>query len=187
MKLLIGIGSFLYSFGGYKAPFFLFGIIVLLCLPFNWYFLDKINDTDDDKEEDSLSNESETEQIKATYWNMIKIPKIFVICIVIVVMALAAAILEPTLEPHLRKLGLKQEIIGLEFILSSTAYALSTPVVGYFSSRIENKFSFMLIGTSIATSGLIIIGPSKILFFLSPNTLFSTIGIVLIQFGHGVG
>ena len=146
-----GIGSFLYHFGGYKLPFYAFGTIVLLCLPFNWYFLENINQTDNsDDSKESSSNGSEVELIKTTYWGLIRIPKIFVICMVVVVMSLAQSYLEPTFEPHLRTtFGLKQEMVGLEFLLGSTAYAISTPIVGYVATRTKNKFLVMLVGTLI--------------------------------------
>lgn len=146
-----GIGSFLFHFGGYRLPFYVFGSIVLLCLPFNWYFLENINETDElDDGKESSSNGSENEAIDTTYWRLIKIPKILVICMVIVVMSLAQSVLEPTLEPHLRKtFGLKQEYVGLEFLLSSTSYAISTPLVGYVATKTKNKFIIMLVGTLI--------------------------------------
>lgn len=148
-----------------------------------------ISDVDSlEDEKDASSNGSESDQIKTTYWRLLKIPKIFVICMVIVVMSLASAFLEPTFEPHLRKtFDLKTTYVGLEFLLGSTSYALSTPVVGFASTKTKNKFSFMLVGTVITTIGLLIIGPSNMIYFVQPSLWLSTVGNVLVQFGHGVG
>lgn len=106
---------------------------------------------------------------------------------VIVVMSLAQSYLEPTFEPHLRTtFGLKQEMVGLFFLLGSTSYAISTPVVGYVATETKNVFIIMIVGTLITLVGLLIIGPSPLLYFASPSVWISVVGLVLISFGHGV-
>lgn len=141
--------------GGYKTPFFVFGAIVLLCFPINWYILaelDEIPEMDDA----SSSSDSETETVKATYDGMLKIPQISVICTIIVAMALAMSFLEPTFEPHMRKTyGASEATVGWEFAISSLAYALSTPAVGYATSQFRNKFTIMLIGVLITLGRLL--------------------------------
>ena len=132
-------------------PFFVFGFIVLLCFPMSWYFLASLHELPEpDDEKDCSSSDSETETVKATYDGMLRIPEILVICLVIVTMALAMSFLEPTFEPHMRKqYNVSESTVGFEFAVSSIAYAMSTPMVGYVSSFFPNKFTIMLIGTLV--------------------------------------
>lgn len=175
--------------GGYKTPFFVFGTIVLLCFPMNWFFLvdlDEIPDRCPEEDDESSSSDSETESVKATYDGMLKIPQILLICLIIVTMALAMSFLEPTFEPHMRKAyDASEAVVGWEFAISSIAYSMSAPCVGYATSRFKNKFIIMLIGALITLVGLLIIGPSP-LIFLPSNFYISSLGMICISFGHGM-
>lgn len=142
-------GTSLFVIGGYKAPFFVFGALVLLCFPMSWYFLKNLDEMPE-PDEDCSSSGSDAETVKATYDGMLRIPQIPVICLVIVTMALAMSFLEPTFEPHMRKAyNVSESVVGYEFAFSSVAYATSTPVVGYATSKFKNKFTIMLIGVLI--------------------------------------
>ena len=133
----------------------MFGSIVLLCFPMSWYFLVSLDEMPDPDDDDSSSSGSDTEMVKATYNGMFRIPEISVICLVIVTMALAMSFLEPTFEPHMRKqYDVSESTVGIEFAISSVAYAMSTPVVGHATSRFRNKFNIMLIGTLITLGRL---------------------------------
>lgn len=191
LGLILGpaIGSFLFHFGNYTLPFYFFSIVMLLCFPFNLYFLENINkmDVPADSNETSSNSSDNDRKKKATYWSIIKIPKIFVICLVIVVMSLAQSYLEPTFEPHMRTaFGYSQETVGIFFLVGSMSYAISTPVVGYFATKTANKFIVMMVGTVITLVGLLMIGPSPIIYFAPKSVYISIIGLILISFGHGV-
>ena len=136
-------------------PFFVFGAVVLLCFPINWYFLVGLDEIPESENDQSSSSSSETETVKATYDGMLRIPQIPVICLIIVAMALAMSFLEPTFEPHMRKTyNVSEAVVGTEFAISSIAYAMSTPVVGYATSKFRNKFIIMLIGALITLGRL---------------------------------
>ena len=136
--------------GGYKMPFFVFGMIVLLCFPMNWYFLVALDEVPEPDDDESCSSDSESETVKATYDGMLRIPEIPVICLIIGAMALAMSFLEPTFEPHMRKAyNVSEAVVSWEFAISSIAYSMSTPVVGYATSKFRNKFIIMLIGALI--------------------------------------
>ncbi|XP_063393718.1 MFS-type transporter SLC18B1-like [Cydia fagiglandana] len=140
------IGSLLYSIGGFGLPFYSIGIIMVLIVPVNCLLLT-------DCEEIVTGSKS------ASVMGLFKIPSIMVTGLVIVVASNTWAFLDPTLEPHMRQLGLTTNQIGLVFLLFSSLYGIFSPIWGWVADRVHNHWCMMIWGLFLITVGLLLLGP----------------------------
>lgn len=128
----------------------------------------------------SISNESYQEQLN--YWKLIKIPSVLIISLVIIVISQSQGFLDPTVEPHLRTFGIEPWLVGIAFLIMSTAYAICSPFIGWWASKVKNKFIIMLIGLIITFIGLLLVGPTTIIS-TQPSIYYSFTGMVIIGIG----
>ena len=108
---------------------------------------------------------------RLSYQNLLRMPQVLLICLVIIVISQSQGFLDPTIEPHLRRYGLRPSLVGLIFLLMSAAYALTSPLIGWWSSRSQNKLAIMAFGCFITWIGLTLVGPSRLTRF-EPSILF---------------
>ncbi|GFX89217.1 MFS-type transporter SLC18B1 [Trichonephila clavipes] len=139
--------------GGFGLPFFTLGGFVVFIVPLCWYMLRNIKDP------------SIVLNTSVSYKKLLSMPHVIVVCLILVVASQAQGFIDPTLEPHMRQYNLDPSIIGLLFLLLSGAYGLSSPIVGWVSGKMENKYPIMIVGLSIITLSMLLMGPSEFLPF----------------------
>ncbi|XP_023209760.1 MFS-type transporter SLC18B1-like [Centruroides sculpturatus] len=91
MSLGPAIGGSLYALGGYGLPFFILGSVVVINIPISWLLLRNIS---------SMPND---ETSTTTYLQLLSIPKVWIVCVILMVAAQTQGFLDPTLEPHMRQ------------------------------------------------------------------------------------
>ncbi|XP_054718055.1 MFS-type transporter SLC18B1-like [Uloborus diversus] len=151
MSIGPAIGGALYAVGGFGLPFFTLGGFVMLIVPLLWYLMRNVEDPE------VVLNTS------VSYKKLLSMPHVIVVCLILAVASQAQGFIDPTLEPHMRQYNLDTSIIGLLFLLLSGAYALSSPVVGWVSGKVENKYPIMIIGLILVTAAMLLLGPSEFL------------------------
>ncbi|XP_067013880.2 MFS-type transporter SLC18B1 [Anabrus simplex] len=152
------IGGLLYSVGGFELPFYSLGILMVLIVPVNFCLLPAGDACSVGKSTGSLMK-------------LIKLPSVIIISMVIVVISNTWGFLDPTLEPHLREFDLSPEKVGLIFLLFSALYGVFSPIWGWLADRVNNHWSMMVVGLAVCSVGLLLLGPSPLLPFLS-NTVW---------------
>nr|XP_022912860.1 MFS-type transporter SLC18B1-like [Onthophagus taurus]XP_022912871.1 MFS-type transporter SLC18B1-like [Onthophagus taurus] len=157
MSIGPALGGFLYSIGGFEAPFFVLGATMVCAIPINMFLLKPVEHCD-------VSNQN------TSMLSLVKVPAVLVIGLVIVVTSSAWAFLDPTLEPHLREFDLSPEHVGLIFLLFSALYGIFSPIWGWLADRVFNHWHMMALGLIFSSFGLLLLGPSPLFNFL-PNSL----------------
>lgn len=151
MSLGPAIGGSLYSLGGYGLPFFTLGSIVVLNIPISWCLLRNISPiTNGDKS-------------STTYFKLLSIPKVWIVCAILMTSAQTQGFLDPTLEPHMRQYNLGPGLVGLVFLLMSAAYGIFSPLTGWITGRMNNNYPIMIIGLIIMLASLLVLGPAPFL------------------------
>lgn len=69
------------------------------------------------------------------------------------------------------------------FFIGSSTYVICTLVLGKYLGEIKYQYGVMLIGIFVTILSLLVIGPSEVLFFLSPGLLNTSLGMVLMGLG----
>lgn len=111
-----------------------------------------------------------------SYFKIIKIPKIFINGMVVIVVAMLISFLDPTLEPHMRMIGLTPSYVSLIFLIMSATYTISSPIIGWFANRIPNKFQIMTLGLLLLSAEFLFLGPAE---FLGFDTSFTQTSITM--------
>lgn len=169
MSIGPAIGGALYAVGGFGLPFFTLGGCVILIVPCCWYILRNVEDP-----KVVLST-------SVSYKKLLSMPHVVVVCVILAVASQAQGFIDPTLEPHMRQYNLDTSIIGLLFLLLSGAYAISSPIVGWVSGRVENKYPIMIVGLILVTFSLLLLGPSDFLPF-EGSVWLSVVALTLMGF-----
>ena len=190
MSLGPAIGSGLFSIGGYGLPFYTLGSFILLNIPLCFFIIEPIDHSlerpvkgdDIDGQDDTTSQEC----VKTSYFSLISIPQVAVISLVVVVVSQSQGFLDPTVEPHFRhQYDLGTGFVGIVFLLMSFAYAILSPITGWFATKMDNKYPLMIIGLLLSAVGLVLLGPSWFIP-LSPNPWISTTSMVVMGFAYAI-
>ncbi|KAH9525868.1 acid phosphatase det1, partial [Dermatophagoides farinae] len=163
------IGGFLYNIGGYGLPFYVLGTIMLVNIPLCYNI--------------SLLLLIDCERLKSpmnAYFRLLSIIKVIINCCVIVVVAQSLSYLDPTIEPHLRSIGLGTNLVSLIFLILSATYTLSSPFIGWISQMVPNKFQIMAIGLLLMGLEFLFLGPAKM---IPMETNFTQTAIVMALIG----
>jgi MFS family permease len=128
---------------------------------------------------------SDTTQTRTTYCGLISIPKVVIMCLVLMTATTTQGFLDPTIEPHFRQYGIAPEYVGLVFLTMSAAYTISSPISGWFAGRIENKAPLMVIGLMVTSFGYVLLGPSKFLG-LEPSFWLSSISMMILGLAYSL-
>jgi MFS family permease len=113
------------------------------------------------------------------------IPQVLVVGSVVVIVSQTISFLDPTVEPHFREMNISPEYVSIVFLLLSAAYTITSPIVGWFSGLVENKFPIMALGLLLSSFGLLFIGPS-FLIPLNPSLLISIASMALIGVAYAI-
>ncbi|CAN8026590.1 unnamed protein product [Ixodes persulcatus] len=166
MSLGPAIGGALYSVGGFGLPFYILGCCVLLTLPISWYLMRGIQ-------------VQATEIRKESYLTLLRVPQVIVVCVILVVGSQSLGFVEPTLEPHMRReFGADTTIVGTFFLVSSAAFAICSPMVGYVCMKTEQRIPIMIIGLIIMAAAQLFMGPAP--FLGIPSNLWGTLATVAV-------
>ncbi|CAI9576756.1 unnamed protein product [Staurois parvus] len=131
LGLVLGppIGGFLYQTFGYEVPFIALGCIVFSMVPLNMYILPKYV-------ADSLPSEH-------SFWALVKLPKVMVICFTIFSLSSCLGFLDPTLSLFvIETFHLKVGYVGLVFLGLALSYSFSSPLLGMISDRLPVSISY---------------------------------------------
>lgn len=158
MSIGPALGGILYSVGGFGLPFYTLGILMVIIVPINFCLLPPGDACNMEKKSGSLRE-------------LIQVPSVIMISLVVVVISNIWGFLDPTLEPHLREFQLSPEHIGLIFLLFSALYGVFSPIWGWLADHCNNHWSMMVWGLLICTVGLLLLGPSPLIPFLT-NTIW---------------
>ncbi|XP_035210333.1 MFS-type transporter SLC18B1-like isoform X2 [Stegodyphus dumicola] len=169
MSIGPALGGALYAVGGFGLPFFTLGGLVMLVVPLCWYLLRNVKDPEG------------LMKPPVSYKKLLSMPHVVVVCLILAVSSQAQGFIDPTLEPHMRQYGLDASIVGLLFLLLSGAYAISSPIVGWVSGNVENKYPLMIIGLILVTIAMLLLGPSDILP-LQGSVWLSIVSLILMGF-----
>ncbi|XP_078068625.1 MFS-type transporter SLC18B1 [Mustelus asterias] len=148
LGLILGppIGGFLYQSFGYEVPFIALGCIILLMVPLNMCVLPTY--------EGVASKES--------FWKLLTIPKIALVCMLICSISSCIGFLDPTVSLFVtEKFNLQPGYVGLVFLGFAMSYALSSPLFGYLSDKIPRiRKWLMLIGSWLIAFSFLFLGPA---------------------------
>lgn len=110
---------------------------------------------------------SGVEHQQSSLWSLIKVPAVVIIGLVVIIVSNTWGFLDPTLEPHLRQFNLSPEKIGLIFLLFSALYGFSSPGWGWLADKVNHHWSMMMVGLLFCTVGLLLLGPTPLMPFLT--------------------
>uniref|UniRef100_A0A1B6LS52 Major facilitator superfamily (MFS) profile domain-containing protein n=1 Tax=Graphocephala atropunctata TaxID=36148 RepID=A0A1B6LS52_9HEMI len=82
------IGGVLYSIGGFGLPFYILGVIMFAVVPLDIWIL-------------PVASAEAKKSTTASLWKLVKIPAVFVVCLIIIISSNVWSFLDPVLEPHL--------------------------------------------------------------------------------------
>ncbi|KAF4521169.1 hypothetical protein B566_EDAN011619 [Ephemera danica] len=161
------LGGVLYSVGGFGLPFYTLGIIMVLFVPINFYLLPS----------------AQTGAVGAkpgSILSVLRVPSVVIIGLVVIVSANNWGFLDPTLEPHLRQFHLGAQQVGLVFLLSSAVYAGSSPLWGLLAKNVGNHWLMMFFGLLLCAAGLLTLGPSPLLPFLTSSLWLTLVSLSML-------
>ncbi|XP_009079383.1 PREDICTED: MFS-type transporter SLC18B1, partial [Acanthisitta chloris] len=173
LGLVLGppLGGFLYQSFGYEVPFITLGCIVLAMVPVNMCIL---------PDYDSIPG-------KESFWKLILLPKVVVLCLTIFSLSACLGFLDPTLSLFvLNKFKLPTGYVGLVFLGLAVSYSVSSPLLGLVSDKLPYIRKWLLIFGGLMT-GLcfFLLGPAPILHIESQLWMFVLV-LVLIGFSLGM-
>ncbi|NXC48463.1 S18B1 protein, partial [Penelope pileata] len=173
LGLVLGppLGGFLYQSFGYEIPFVTLGCVVLALVPVNMCILPKY---------DSIPS-------KESFWKLILLPKILVLCFTIFSLSSCLGFLDPTMSLFiLKKFKLPTGYVGLVFLGLALSYSLSSPLLGLLSDKMPNVRKWLLVSGGLITAlSFFLLGPAPVLHIESQLWMF-VLMLVLIGFSLGM-
>ncbi|XP_045187398.2 MFS-type transporter SLC18B1-like [Mercenaria mercenaria] len=149
------VGGVLYGLGGFYLPFVSIGGLAMVCLPFMALFVPSAA-------EDSAGN-ADKDQPRVPFTKIFCSLNGLLTTFTIVASTFMWSILDPTLEPYLRKFDLSPELIGIIFLVMACAYAVTAPLWGWVSDKVEDGRPLLVVGFLFACLGSLLIGPSPLI------------------------
>ncbi|XP_077208691.1 MFS-type transporter SLC18B1 isoform X2 [Paroedura picta] len=160
LGLVLGppIGGFLYQSFGYEVPFIVLGCIVLLMVPLNIYLLPSYDSTPS----------------KDSFWKLITIPKILLLCFTLFSLSASLGFLDPTMSLFLmEKFHMPVGYVGFAFLGLALSYSLSSPLLGFLSDKKPSSRKWLLIvGGFLTALCYFLLGPAPVLHIESKLWLF---------------
>ncbi|XP_043919731.1 MFS-type transporter SLC18B1 isoform X2 [Protopterus annectens] len=167
LGLVLGppLGGILYEKFGYEIPFIVLGCVVLLMVPLNMYTVPTYDDL----------------PIRESFWDLFRIPKISLMCLVMLSLSSALTFLDPTMSLFLiEKFHLSTSFVGLIFFAIALPYSISAPLLGYLADKFPATRKWMIIFGSLLTGiCYVFLGPAPFFHIKSSIWLFSIMMVVL--------
>ncbi|XP_060572329.1 MFS-type transporter SLC18B1-like [Ruditapes philippinarum] len=149
------VGGLLYGVDGFYLPFVSIGVLAMLCVPFMIAFIPS--------DDQAPASDSETDNEKVPFTKIFCSPNGILTVFTIVASTFMWSILDPTLEPHLRKFNLRPELVGVIFLVMAAAYAVTAPLWGWISDKLDDQRLLLMVGFLFACLGSLLIGPSPLI------------------------
>ncbi|XP_072046757.1 MFS-type transporter SLC18B1-like [Amphiura filiformis] len=143
-----GIGGLLYEVGGYEFPFLILGGSVVFAVIISLFILPK---------------QVEVHQLSGSITELLSIWFIWPILLTSFIDSACFTFFQPTMSVHLEQFYLSPMQIGLFYFATTSIYAVTTPMVGYFVDTTGWSRVVILIGLSFSSVGYLIVGPSPML------------------------
>jgi len=159
------LGGVLYGLDGFYLPFLTIGGLGMLSVPIIMCVIPR---------EIAFEDNGDTRLSLAQVFCS---PKGIITSITIVVSTSMWSILDPTLEPHLRQYQLRPEVIGLIFLVMAATYALTAPLWGWISDKLDEQRGLLILGFLFATLGSLLVGPSS---FLGLGPKYNQLWLVIV-------
>ncbi|XP_042651752.1 MFS-type transporter SLC18B1 isoform X2 [Tyto alba] len=151
LGLVLGppLGGFLYQSFDYEVPFITLGCIVLVLVPMNMCLLPKY---------DSIPS-------KDSFWKLILLPKVLLLCLTIFSLSACLGFLDPTMSLFiLKKFRLPAGYVGLVFLGLALSYSLSSPLLGLLSDKLPYLRKWLLVSGGLMTAlCFFMLGPAPVL------------------------
>ena len=168
------LGGAMYTLGGYGAPFYTLGALLLANAAASVLVMPAI--TGDTEEQTSRGGGQSYGRLVCL---VLSTPDNWFIFATIQVVSANWTAMDPSMEPYMhRTLGLRPAELSLFFLGSFAGYALSSPAWGRLSDAVDN--TFLLVAGCLAPSalGVLLIPPSPLLGLESSRLLLG-LGMVL--------
>jgi len=168
------LGGFLYEIGGFRSPFLVAGITLLVMSAVCVFLLEDKTD---------LYTSLQTEQ--SVSWKQILLcPGVMISCFGLTFAGSSWSWYQATLEPYLKNsYGLTSSQTGLVFTAFGTAYTICNPLLGYISDKGMDGLLMLIVGNSIIATAFFFLGPVPQLSALAGH-LWLTVTSITFQ---GVG
>ncbi|KAG9493493.1 hypothetical protein GDO78_001410 [Eleutherodactylus coqui] len=172
LGLVLGppIGGILYQTFGYEVPFIALGSVVLLMVPLNIFILPQY---------ESLPG-------KDSFWTLVKVPKVMLMCFSIAALSASLGFLDPTMSLFVTEtFNLEVGYVGLVFLGLALSYSISSPLLGFISDKKPALRKWLFIVGNLGTAlCFFMLGPAPIFHIESKLWLFV---FVLVLDGFCIG
>jgi MFS family permease len=158
------VGSVIFKFFGFTVLFCSFGVMFLVYLPLCYLLLPQ--------DVFKVSTRQQVRLIELLSLRVSLTQKVYMNSVLIIVSFSALGFIEPTLCGYLEDFDLSQVGCGLVFTLPTVVYALSVGVINQLCKTIDRRV-VMLIGVSLVSFGLMLLGPWTYTFL--PKSLYTTL------------
>ena len=154
------LGGFLYSWGGFSAPFIVLGLAVAPSALMLYHYMPP------DHVRIGSKGEEDEDKADVPMRTLMRNPHVMVIAVAAMLANSDYAFLEPTLGDHAQRMGLAStpDAIGMLFSVAMTSYTLSCPLIGMLAKR--ERFGprpVIVSGLALQMLGFILIGPCPLL------------------------
>ncbi|XP_073244210.1 MFS-type transporter SLC18B1-like [Porites lutea] len=171
------LGGFLYSVGGFTAPFTVIGCVMIFTTPWVFLFLRRTEKQTDEK----------TAEESTTIFKALRIPGTFISALSFAVSGCSFGYTEPIFEPYMIQLGESTVNIGLMFLLFSGVFTLSAAAVTSIVDKTKRYRGFLILGFTSFGIGYLMLGPAPFLTFLPQrNVLLVCISLAVAGLGGGI-
>ncbi|PAA93149.1 hypothetical protein BOX15_Mlig031423g1 [Macrostomum lignano] len=160
------VGGVLYGWGGFGLPFFVLGGIYLLTVPLSWPL---------------IPSDAESHHGQVSNFTLLRVPGILMMCWTVIVLGTGWSIFEPVLEPRLGSYNLSPQLIGLVFLLTAASYALSAPLFGWITERINDLNPLILASLAGCTACLAMLGPSPLFTNNAPDSATGSLALIIVS------
>ncbi|CAD5124687.1 DgyrCDS12951 [Dimorphilus gyrociliatus] len=175
LGLMIGpiFGGLLYSVDGFYLPFavtasiyFLLTIVAFFLLP-------------------SIDNNQQLTNSNISIIPLLKSPTIIVIGCLLAVAQMLLGFIDVSLAPYLQQFHLSPVQVGGIFLIAPATLALSSPIYGKICDKLGKERSVLIVGISISLIGFLLIGPSKLFFFIRCKLWLVGVSFAIAGIGWG--
>ncbi len=94
---------------------------------------------------------------------LLKIPRIFMMCVAMILCFKAPLMLEPILASHLQQFNLNLTVLGTVFLITPLTFTIIAPFLGKLVKHLRYKLLMMIGGIYCMTLNFFLLGPSPLI------------------------
>ncbi|CAD5124688.1 DgyrCDS12952 [Dimorphilus gyrociliatus] len=196
LGLMIGpiFGGLLYSVDGFYLPFAVTASIYFLLTIVAFFLLPSI----DSKHHSNtrlysvnilsiilLIDNQQLTNSNISIIPLLKSPTIIVIGCLLAVAQMLLGFIDVSLAPYLQQFHLSPVQVGGIFLIAPATLALSSPIYGKICDKLGKERSVLIVGISISLIGFLLIGPSKLFFFIRCKLWLVGVSFAIAGIGWG--